>query len=78
MYSRENVYTPVRSSGVFLFIGSVVIAPKILITSQEFKKVVHLRFIIIVVGIIIIKFWIGIMLHKWTKTGIQKVFKLKL
>lgn len=78
MYSRENVYTPVRSSGVLLFIGSVVVAPKILTTSQEFKKVVHLHFIIIVVGIIIIKFWIGIMLHKWTKTGIQKVFKLKL
>ena len=25
-----------------------------------------------------VKFCIGIMLHKWTKTGIRKVFRLKL
>ena len=41
------------------------------------KKVVPLHFVI-VIAVIMVKFWIGIMLHKWTKIGIQKVFRLQL
>lgn len=56
----------------------MLIAPKMM-TFQKLKKkrVVHLPFIIIT-AVIMVKFCIGIMLHKWTKTGIRKAFRLKL
>lgn len=56
---------PVGSSGVLLFVDSMVIASKILM-------IFHLPFIMIVV---VIKFWIGITLPMWTMTGIQNVFR---
>lgn len=71
--SGESVYITVRSGGVLLFTDLVLIAPKMIF--QKFKKVVHLPFIIIT-AIIMVKFCRGIMLHKWTKTGIRKVFRL--
>ena len=78
IHSGENVYITVRSVVFCSSLAQWLLHLKMM-TFQKLKKkkVVPLHFII-VIAIIMVKFWIGIMLHKWTKIGIQKVFRLQL